>query len=80
MLLMRLLLATLLDATVHCLLYVCEYGVLLLVTHIPGRLAAACFWLWSFLTKCKMCQETWHFRQNLDGVFVTNQDRCKNVF
>ena len=54
MLLLLLLLATLLVATaVYCLLYVCEYGVLLLDTHIPERLAAACYLLWSFLTKCK---------------------------
>ena len=49
------LLATLLVATVYCLLYVSEYGVLLLAIHIPKRLAAACYLLWSFLTKYKTC-------------------------
>ena len=57
-LLLLLLLATLLVATVYCLLYVSEYGVLLLAIHIPERLAAACYLLWSFLTKYKTCQET----------------------
>ena len=81
MLLLKLLLATLLAATVYCLPYVCEYGVLLLAIHIPERLAAACFLLRSFVTKYKMCQETRHFRQNLDVTFFTNrEDRCKNVF
>ena len=41
-----------------CLLYVSEYGVLLLAIHTPERLAAACYLLWSFLTKYKTCQET----------------------
>ena len=43
--LLLLLLATLPVATVYCLLYVCEYGVLLLAIHIPERLAAACYLL-----------------------------------
>ena len=43
--------ATLPVAAVYCLVYVCEYGVLLLAIHIPGRLAAACYLLWAFLTK-----------------------------
>ena len=64
LLLLLLLLATLLVATVYGLLYVSEYGVLLLAIHIPERLAAACYLLWSFLTKYKTCQETSHFRQN----------------
>ena len=38
-------------ATVYCLLYVCEYGVLLLAIHVPERLAAARYLLWAFLTK-----------------------------
>ena len=38
-------------ATLCCLLYVCEYGVLLLAIHIPERLAAAFYVLWAFLTK-----------------------------
>ena len=54
--LLLLLLATLLVATVYCLLYVSEYGVLLAI-HIPERLATACYLLWSFLTKYKTCQE-----------------------
>ena len=58
LLLLLLLLATLLVATVYGLLYVSEYGVLLLAIHIPERLAAACYLLWSFLTKYKTCQET----------------------
>ena len=57
MLLLLLLLATLLVATVY-LLHVSEYGVLLLAIHIPERLAAACYLRWSFLTKHKACQET----------------------
>ena len=51
MLLLLLLLATLLVATVYCLLYVREYGVLLLAIHIPERLATACYLLWAFLTQ-----------------------------
>ena len=43
--------AALLVATVYCLMYVREYGVLLLAIHIPDRLAA--YLLWAFLTKCK---------------------------
>ena len=58
LLVLLLLLATLLVATVYCLLYVSEYGVLLLAIHVPARLAAACYLLWSFLTKDKTCQET----------------------
>ena len=50
------LLATLLVATVYCLLYVCEYGVLLLAKHIPERVPAAWYLLWAFLTKNKTCQ------------------------
>ena len=44
-LLLLILLATLLVATVYCLLYVSEYGVLLLTIHIPEQLAAlsTCF-------------------------------------
>ena len=57
-LLLLLLLATLLDATVYCLLYGREQGVPLLDIHIPERLAAACYLLWSFLTKYRTCQET----------------------
>ena len=59
-------LAALRVATVYCLLYVCEYGLLLLAIHIPERLAAACYLLWhlrSFLTKSKTRQETYYFRQ-----------------
>ena len=52
------LLAALRVATVYCLLYVCEYGLLLLAIHIPERLAAACYLLWY-----KTRQETGHFRQ-----------------
>ena len=69
--------AALLVATV-CLLYVCEYGLLLLAIHSPERHAAACYLLWylrSFLTKYKTCQETWHFRQML--TFVTNREDVK---
>ena len=50
--------ATLLVATVYCLLNVCEYSVLLLAIHVPERLAAACCLLWSFLTKYKMSHES----------------------
>ena len=53
--------AAMLVATVYCLLYVCEYGLLLLAIHIPERLAAACYLLWhlrSFLTKSKTRQKT----------------------
>ena len=52
--LLLLLLATLLVAIAYCLLYVSEYGVLLLAIHIPERLAAACYLFWSFLTKYKL--------------------------
>ena len=55
------LLSALLVATVYCLLYVCEYELLLLTIHIPERLAAACCLLWylrSLLTKTKACPET----------------------
>ena len=45
LLLLLLLPATLLVATVYCLLHVSEYGVLLLAIHIPERLAAACYLL-----------------------------------
>ena len=51
------LLAAMLVATVvYCLLYVCEYGLLLLSIRIPERLAAACYllcylYLSSFLRK-----------------------------
>ena len=38
-------LAALLVAPLCCLLYVCEYGLLLLAIHIPERLAAACYLL-----------------------------------
>ena len=54
-------LAALLVATVYCVLYVSEYGLLLLATHIPERLAPACYLLWylrSFLTKYETFQET----------------------
>ena len=50
------LLAALVVATVYCLPYVCECGLLLLAIHIPERLAAACYLLWHsrpFLTKYK---------------------------
>ena len=82
MLLLLLLLATLLVATVYCLLYVCEHGELLLAIHIPERLVAACYLLWTFLTKYKTCQETWHFRLNLDVifVFVMNREHVKFFF
>ena len=52
------LLASLLVDTVYCLLYVIEYGVPLLAILIPERLTAACYLLWSFLTKYQTCQET----------------------
>ena len=55
------LLAALLVAAVHCLLYVCEYGLLMLPKHITERLAAACYVLWytrPFLTKYVTCEET----------------------
>ena len=55
------LLAALLVATVYCLLYVCEYDLLLLAINIPERPAAACYLLWyssPFLIKYKTCQET----------------------
>ena len=58
LLLLLLLLVTLLVATVYCLLYVCECGVLLLAIHIPKRCVAARYFLWPFLTKYKTCQET----------------------
>ena len=48
--LLLLLLATLLVAIAYCLLYVSEYGVLLLAIHILERLDAACYSFWSFLT------------------------------
>ena len=48
--LLKLLLAAPLVAAVYGLLYVCEYGVLLLAIHIPERLAAACYLLWLFPT------------------------------
>ena len=55
---MLLLLAALLVANVYCLLYICmRDGLLLLGMHIPERLAATCYLLWSFLTKYKTCQE-----------------------
>ena len=60
-----LLLATMLVATVYRLLYVSEYGVLLLAVHIPERLAAACYLLWSLPTKYKTCQETYKFFFNV---------------
>ena len=52
-------LAALLVATAYCLLlYACmRYGLLPLAMHIPERLAGTCYLLWSFLTKCKTCQE-----------------------
>ena len=65
LLLLLLLFATMLVATVHRLLHGSEYGVLLLAVHIPERLAAACYLLWSFLTKYKTCQETCHFFFNV---------------
>ena len=66
------LLAALLVATVYCLLYVCEYGSLLLAILIPERLAA-CYLLWylrSFLTKYKTCQR--NVTYSPDVLFVTN--------
>ena len=53
--------AAMLVATVYCLLYVCEYDLLLLAINIPERPAAACYLLWyssPFLIKYKTCQET----------------------
>ena len=55
------LVAALLVAAVYCLLYVCEYGLLLLAINIPERLAAAFYlhwYAWPFLTKHETCQET----------------------
>ena len=48
-------------ARCYCIPYavhICEYDVLLLLAiHIPERLGAAWHFLWSFVTKCKTCQE-----------------------
>ena len=64
--------AALRAATVYCLLYVCEYGLLLLAIHIPERLTAACYLLWhlrSILTKYKTLQES--------VIFVANREHVK---
>ena len=57
--------ATMPVATVYRLLYGSDYGVLLLAVHIPERLAAACYLLWSLPTKYKTCQETYKFFFNV---------------
>ena len=76
-----LLLATLLAATAaccfrHCLMLL--YGLLLSGVHIPERLAATCYLIWSFLTKSKTYQETRSFRQiDVISIFVMNREDVK---
>ena len=54
------------------------YSLLLLAMHIPERVAATCYLLWSLLTKYKTCKETWTFRQiDVIVVFVTNREDGK---
>ena len=73
LLLLLLLLATLLVATAHCFMYVSEYGVLLLAIHIPERLVAACYLLWSFLTNIRRVKKRDIFPRRIDVIFVTNR-------
>ena len=70
---MLLLLASTLVATEYCLLYVNEYGVLRLAVHIAEQLAAACYLLWSSLTKHKTCQGTCHFLNMAKRQFVSKR-------
>ena len=83
LLVLLLLLATLLVATVYCLLYASEYGVLLLAIHIPERLAAACYLLWAFLTKYKKDvsrNATFSPESRCNLLFVMTREHAKFFF